>query len=100
MTTEDADTTFLILPSLFFVLQSSLILCFLCVLCASVVGSSIVPPARLNRPQCLDPSLAHGHTITMQVHRGAAMGRDHFSAVAHARTRPVALDRGVFLRQL
>ena len=43
---------------------------------------SVVPAARLDGPDGLDAALAHGDALAVQVHRRAAVGRDHLAAVA------------------
>src|SRR5438309_2169366 len=58
---------------------------------------SVIPPARLNRPERFHPPLADADTIAVQVHRRAAMPRDHFQAVAHADGGIVRFRLGMFL---
>src|SRR6267378_1511795 len=58
---------------------------------------SIIAAAGLDRPERLDASAPNSHTLAMQVHGGATMGRKDFHALAHLKIRIGCFDRGVFL---
>src|SRR5262245_63946477 len=60
----------------------------------------IVPAAGLNEPKVLDAALADGHATAMEIHRGAAMGGDHFQVVADVDGGVVRVHAGVFLGEL
>src|SRR4051794_5696265 len=60
---------------------------------------SIVPPAGLDGPNCLDLATAHAETLPMQIHRRAAVGRDHLAQVADPRGHRIAFNLGMFFRQ-
>src|ERR1700691_1515953 len=70
------------------------------VLLRSRLANSIILAARFNGPDRLDLAAAHSDGGPVQVHRGAAVGWNHFAPRTDADLDACRFHGGVFLRQL
>src|SRR5690606_2215263 len=62
-------------------------------------SDSVIASAGLDGPDCLDALSAAGDALAVEVHRGAAVGRQPLAAFAHTGAGALVLHLGVFLGQ-